>query len=117
MAFIDKKIILPDISLSEEYLKKFEEVLSKYTTKLADIINGGLKLNENVNCQVITIADTDTADTEIEQAHTLRRVPVGFIVINKDQSCDVYDSGTSWTSSYIYIKCNADNASIKILVF
>ena len=47
MAFIQKRIQLPDLE-SKNYDSEMNEALLNYTTKLADIINGGLVIDENV---------------------------------------------------------------------
>ncbi|UCH51648.1 MAG: hypothetical protein JSV54_02515 [Chloroflexota bacterium] len=65
----------------------------------------------------LDVADTGNADTEFTVAHYLGRVPAGFILINTDKAACVYDSGTAWTTSAIYLKCNAANAAITITVF
>lgn len=90
--------------------------LAKYVYDLASLLNGGVRLDENCHVALVTVADTGLADTEFEVAHTLRRIPTGFIVINRDAACIVYDSGTAWTATTIYLKCNTASANIKVLV-
>jgi len=47
MAFIKKKIDLPELD-SPNFQKEIVELLIKYSLNLSDAINGGLKINENV---------------------------------------------------------------------
>lgn len=100
---------------------KFDEgliqELSKYMYDLASLLNGGIRLDENCHAQIVSVSDTGLADTEFEVAHTLRRIPTGFIIVNRDAACIVYDSGTTWTATTIYLKCNTANANIKVLAF
>lgn len=63
------------------------------------------------------VADTGTVDTEFAVAHGLGRTPVGFLVANKDQPADVYDSGTAWDGTNIYLKCSAANAALLLIIF
>lgn len=65
----------------------------------------------------LTVADTGNADTEFTVTHYLGRIPAGFIVTDADKACSVYDSGTAWTNNAIYLKCDAANTAISILVF
>lgn len=114
--FIDKKINLPEPDPENRFEILLVEAFLKYTMKLADAVNGGLKLNENIDCQVKSVT-TAAADTEVSVAHTLKRVPTGFIVINIDKAAIVYDSGSTWTTTNIYIKCNVATVAVKLLIF
>lgn len=62
-------------------------------------------------------ADTGDANTEFSVTHYLARVPTGFLLVKSNKACNVYDSGTAWTTSTIYLKCDAANAIIKIAIF
>lgn len=93
-----------------------ERELLSYSRKVADILNRGIRFEENLENGFITIADTGGADSEITVSHTLKRIPVGFLVINKDKYCDVRTSGTAWTTTDIYIKCSVANCNIKLFL-
>lgn len=69
------------------------------------------------NSSTLTVADTGTADTEFSASHYLGRVPSGFIVTKSDAAVAVYDSGTAWTTTTIYLKADAANVAISILVY
>ncbi len=116
MAFIDKRLNIPDID-SEEFRRELAEVLFKYSMKLSDIINGDIRITENLNVKILTISDSGNANSENTVAHTLKRAPIGFMVVNIDKAGIVYDSGTAWTASNLYVKCNVANAAIKLLVY
>lgn len=116
MAFIDKRLNVPSEE-DEKFRQKLAEVLFKYSMKLSDIINGDIRIDENLNAETLTISDSGGANTENTVAHTLKRIPVGFMVVNIDKAGIVYDSGTSWTASNLYVKCNVANAAIKLLVY
>lgn len=65
----------------------------------------------------LNVADTGSADTEFSTTHHIGRVPAGFILTKSDKAACVYDSGTAWTTTTIYLKCNSANAAITISVF
>ena len=67
--------------------------------------------SENISGEFQVVSDTGAADTEFTVAHSLGAAPVGFLVTNIDAGGVVYDSGTAWTSSNIYLKCSAANAA------
>ncbi len=74
---------------------------------LAGVLNGRYQ----------TYTTNATPDTEDTVAHGLGRVPVGFIVVNRDKAGIVYDSGGTWTTTNILLKCNVASMTTTILVF
>lgn len=74
----------------------------------------GIPFNQS---EKLATADTGNADTEFSETHHLGRTPVGFILTKSDAACAVYDSGTTWTTSTIYLKCDTANVAIEIYVF
>lgn len=65
----------------------------------------------------LDVTDTGNADVEFSVAHHLGRVPSGFILTKSNAAACVYDSGTTWTTTVVYLKCNADNVAITISLF
>jgi len=100
-----------------EFERTLEQELLSAWQELAGIINGGLRFADNNNAQIITISDSGAANSENTVAHTLKRTPTGFIVVNIDKAGVTYDSGTAWSATNIYVKCDVANCVIKLLVF
>lgn len=112
---IKKKV---DLTQPEnEFERALAIELQKYSQDLSDLLNGGLKFSDNFNAEITTVSDSGTADTEFTVSHTLKRVPSGFIVINISKGGVVYDSGTDWTTTDIYLKCTTANTEVKLLIF
>lgn len=91
------------------------ELLSAWR-ELSLLLNGGLKVSDNFDADIVDVSDSGSADTEFTVAHDLKKVPNGFLVFNIDKGGIVYDSGTSWTTTAIYLKCSVANAAIKVCV-
>lgn len=109
---------LLQISKSEsQFDKTLERELGLYVLDLANILNRGLKFSDNFDLNVVTVSDTGSANTLFTVAHSLKRVPIGFLVVNINKSGNVYDEGTSWTATNIYLKCSAANANLKLFIF
>ena len=96
-------------SLEQEFLSAWLE--------LSSIINGGLKFTDNFNCKESAVSDTGTANTEFAVAHTLKRIPIGYLVIRNNKAGFVYDSSSAFTAENIYLKHSIANAAITILIF
>lgn len=94
-----------------------EQELFSAWPELASIINRGLNFSDNFNCLTVVVADTGAANTEFTVAHSLKRIPTGYLVIRRDKAGVVYDSGTAFTVSNIYLKCSTANTAITVIVF
>lgn len=73
------------------------------------------QFGENMSGQFQRVTDTGVINTEFTVAHGLGSVPVGFLVVNIDKGAVIYASGTTWTSSSIYLKASV--ASCNVLLF
>ena len=71
---------------------------------------------ENISGEWQVVADTGTADTEFAVAHTIGSIPIGFLVMNIDKGAVIYDSGTAWTSSNIYLKSSVANCAVTLFL-
>lgn len=71
---------------------------------------------ENMSGQWQVVADTGNADTEFTVAHTIGAVPIGFLVTNIDKGAVIYDSGTAWTSTNIYLKSTVANTAVTLFL-
>jgi len=93
----------------KEWADKLQQMLDTTFRKVADI-----PFNQS---ESLTVSDTGNANTEFSVTHHLGRVPNGFIITKSDKACSVYDSGTAWTSTTIYLKCDAANTALSLSVF
>lgn len=99
--------------------------LEALTQALVRAVNGQLSLGDgtlfslsgNVFGQWVVWVFPSVADTEVTIPHGLGRVPVGFIVANKDRYCDVKRGPTvTWTSTVFSVSCNTASANVLLLV-
>lgn len=93
----------------KEWAMKLQQFLDTTFRKVADI-----PFNQS---ESLTVADTGNANTEFSITHHLGRTPSGFIITKSDKAASVYDSGTTWTTSLIYLKCDTANVALSLSVF
>lgn len=105
------------VNPESEFDKSLEQELLSAWFELSELLNTGIRFSDNFDANILTSSDTGAANTEFSLTHTLKRVPTGFIVINNNKAGVVYDSGTAWTVTTIYLKCDVANCNIKVLVF
>jgi hypothetical protein len=103
-----------------EFDKHLADELNKYTRDLGKILNKGLKFVDNFNAQVKSLTSNATPDTEETVAHTLGRVPSGYLVLYRSKAGVLYQgpsTGTAWTATSIYVKSNVASTVYSILIF
>lgn len=93
------------------------EILNEIQVGLEPILNRGITFSENVDIVFVQFTSSATPDAENTVAHTLGKVPTGFIVYSLDKAGVVYRSGTAFTATNIYLKVNVASVAVKILVF
>jgi len=94
--------------------------------RIGDVMDGRIDLvtgtkaapeEGNIYGQIKTYTTNGIADTADTVSHTLGRVPIGFLILNRDKAGVVYDSGTAWTTANLYLKCSAASSLVTIHIF
>lgn len=82
-------------------------------------ISYGSMNNKDVgrNISVYAASFATVGGTEVPVNHKLNRIPIGFHVIRKNGTTDVYDSGTPWTKTQIFVKSSTVGNIVSILIF
>lgn len=71
---------------------------------------------ENIDGQWYTVSDTGTINTEFSFTHNLGTVPTGYLITKINKAGAIYESGTTWTSTTIYLKCSVANATVTLFL-
>jgi hypothetical protein len=83
-----------------------------------NVTNPGLGLvTDNIDGNFGTTSDSGVADTQFVVTHNLNRVPIGFHVVRQNKAGSFYDSGTAWTTTQIFLKCNVANVAATFFIF
>lgn len=93
------------------------KVIQDINGSLSQMFAKGIGITDNLDCQIVSYTSNAVANTEDTVAHTLKRVPSGFIVVDIDKAGVVYRSGTTFTVSNIYLKCSTTSTALKVLVY
>lgn len=110
-----KEILLPQPKNQNEL--ETTRALQELMTNLKTILNGGILFSDNFDMDMTEFTADAVADAENTIAHGLGKIPSGYIVYYQDAAGSLYDSGTSWTSTNIYLKSSVADVTYKILVF
>jgi hypothetical protein len=106
----------------ESQVRTLQENINKIFQCLQGRISFGTgddgQRNGNVEGEWQEFTSHAGADTEFAVAHGLISVPLGYLVVSQDKAGTLYqmhDTGTAWTTTNIYLKCNV--ASVRFLIF
>ena len=92
-------------------------ILTEREDNLKSILSRGLSFQDNFDAVLLDYTSNGSPDTEDAVAHLLGRVPVGRIVYRQDKAGSLYDSGTAFTASNIYLQSDVATVAFKIIVF
>ena len=108
------KLTIPDISQQNEWddAKRFVSISFE---RIQDLFSNNITFGDNFNGQIVS-AVFATANAEVTIAHTLNRVPTGFIPVLPSVAMSVYNGSTPWTASSVYLKSTVAG-NCNILVF
>jgi len=78
----------------------------------------GAGLAGNLDGAYVSYVSNATANTEDTVTHGLGRVPVGYVVVDRDKPGVVYSSSKAlWTTSTMRLKCDTASTAATLLVF
>ena len=103
-----------------EFDKHIEEELARFSKNIVTLFARGLEFEDNFNAQILSHTSNGSADTEDAIAHTLKRIPIGFLIFHQDKAGSLYQgptTGTNWTISNIYLKCDVATVTFKVMIF
>lgn len=104
----------------------------RVSDRVRDILNGNVSYGGDANNTGFAIGpatnegNTDskhinvqapTAGTEFAVVHNLNRIPVGFRVANRNNNGNCFDSGTPWTTTQIFLKCDVTGTQFKLEIY
>lgn len=76
-----------------------------------------LTFDENLQCQIVTIADSGPALTPFTVSHKLGKVPIAYIA-NLDKHGSIRDvNRIGWTTTSMQLECSVANAKVYLIVF
>jgi hypothetical protein len=88
-----------------------------HVNNLDAILNRGFSFMDNADARIVSFTSNGVANTEETVAHTLGKVPTGFLVCNLDKAASIYSGPTAWTKTNIYLKSNTASTTASIIVF
>ncbi len=104
-------IELPVIG-DESVRKQIQEILERVSLGSTAGVKAG-----NFDGQWIQFTSSGTPDAENTVAHSLNRIPTGYIVGQRNKGAVLYNGSSTWTSSNIYLKCNVATTVFRIFVW
>lgn len=92
-------------------------ILGAFSQVLKAILDRGISFDDNMDVRRVSVASHATPGTEFSVAHTLGKVPLGYIVSGQSAAGSVYDGATANTATTLYLKSDASAATFRLIVF
>lgn len=115
MSEIGNSFIFPKPTTNQE--QDFYQTTQDFVTQVIKILNRGIRFQDNVDCRTISYTSNSTPNTQDTVAHTLGKVPSGYIVVQQSKAGVVFNGGTTWTTTNIYLKNSVASVATTIIIF
>lgn len=111
------KIRNPNNSSPVELLR-FHDDVYKLTRKNISYGNGQADdVGQNISGAWVDATTPGTANTNFTVTHNLNRIPLGFHVMSKNASTDVYVGSTPATTTEMTFKATGTSVAIRLFIF
>lgn len=110
-----KPVFLPESITDKSRAHDLLKALQLFFNDIDGTINGGLSFEENFDASIVEHTFT-TVDTEEEISHDLGKIPEYYLLANLSANAVIYNSGTSFTNTNIYLKSSA-TCIVKLIIF
>ena len=97
------------------YMARLHTAIAQAFLVLLDGFNHKIEFDNFLKYEY-TSTDTGTANTEFTVSHNLGFVPGKYILTKINNAGVIYDSGTTWTTTQIFLKCSTANAAVTLTV-
>lgn len=99
----------------------FSTMVQKNWRNLTGVINGNIGYgdgtnSDNINGTWITVTSPSTPNTDFVVDHNLERLPVGYHVMMKSASCDVYTGSVAATSTQLTLRATVGSVKLNLFV-
>ena len=93
--------------------------VTRYTSvifdQIQDIVNGGINFSENMSVSIISCA-FGVANQQYQFSHSLKRKPIGYIVIGVGSAITIYDGVLPNDTGAIYLRASGPgNAKVMVI--
>jgi predicted acetyltransferase len=99
------------------YDRDLVRVLSQWAQGIKSILDRGISFDDNVDARRVSVTSDGIPGTEFSVAHSLGKVPTGYIVYGQDKAGSVYDGATPNTATTLYLKSDAATGLFRLIVF
>ncbi len=111
------KVIRPKtFDMQDLNLKRWHEDLFKIFNRNISFGQSIDGQDQNIDGRMVDIPTTGVINTQFVVTHNLGRIPLFYDVKYTNLACSVYDSGTQWTKTQIFLKCSIANAHIRLFI-
>lgn len=109
------------VKADDKSVKTFASMIQKVHQQLVRVINGKIGYGDGTTSDNIDGAWVGATfalmNTDLTLTHNLGRIPVGFHVVSKTASCDIFNGTVGWTKTQITLQSSVAGVTVKLFVF
>jgi len=106
---------------TKQSLGVFVTMLRSIYQNLVNVINGNLGFGDgtsidNISGNWINVVAPGAANTDFTVNHNLNRLPVGYLVMSKSASTDIYTGSIAGTKTQLTLRSTVAGVTIRLFV-
>ena len=107
----------PEMSLPKGLKNMFQQAWSQ----MVKVVNYNIGYGDGVNADNIngvwnTFVTPGAVNTDFTITHNLGRIPVGYHVMQKSASCDIYTGSVPATATQLTLRASAAGVTVKVFI-
>lgn len=116
---VSERLDVSKVGKADDYstqLDRFTQSVEKVVKQLTRALNGGLGFGngverDNFDGRWFIVTTPATPNTDFVVDHNLNRLPIGFLIFDKDRAADIYS--VSKAIDTITLRCSVASANVK----
>jgi len=100
---------------TNDWEKESELVIDQLQDQLQDLLNNGLRFEDNLSAYITTVTTDATPGNTTTIVHGLKRTPTGYIVLTKDKAAHIYNTAAA-DGTNVYLKSDVASVTVKVII-
>lgn len=94
-----------------------DRALDRQFSDIYTMLAAGLLFTDNFDAYITEFTTDATPGVETAIEHGLKRVPTGFLVLEKNKAAHLFKGSTEKTSTQYYVQSDTSSVKVKLMIF
>jgi hypothetical protein len=111
-----EKIDIGKATPETDFDKNLEKAFLRNIEQLTEILNKGIRFEDNFSAYITTFTTSGTPGVETAITHGLKRIPSGFVVLEKDKAAHIYKGASGKSATTYYVASDVASVTVTVMI-